>query len=98
MKAIKQSSSSQCFPNCFDQQGIFFKDKNKKVIHEKGNTYLKNIYTCVCVCVCVCVYTYIHTSLEKKTATHSSTLAWAIPWTEEPGGLQSMGSQRVGHD
>ena len=31
-------------------------------------------------------------------AAHSSTLAWEIPWTEEPGGLQSMGSQRVGHD
>ena len=31
-------------------------------------------------------------------ATHSSVLAWRIPWTEEPGGLQSMGSQRVGHD
>ena len=36
--------------------------------------------------------------LEKETATHSSTLAWKIPWTEKPGGLQSMGSQRVGHD
>ena len=35
---------------------------------------------------------------EKATATHSSTLAWKIPWTEEPGGLQSMGSLRVGHD
>ena len=35
--------------------------------------------------------------LEKGTATHSSILAWEIPWTEEPGGLQSMGSQRVGH-
>ena len=35
--------------------------------------------------------------LEKEMATHSSTLAWKIPWTEEPGGLQSMGSQRVGH-
>ena len=33
--------------------------------------------------------------LEKGTATHSSSLAWRIPWTEEPGGLQSMGSQRV---
>ena len=31
-------------------------------------------------------------------ATHSSILAWKIPWTEEPGGLQSMGSQRIGHD
>ena len=36
--------------------------------------------------------------LEKKMATHSSILAWEIPWTEEPGRLQSMGSQRVGHN
>ena len=36
--------------------------------------------------------------LEKGMATHSSTLAWKIPWTEEPGGLQSMGSQRLRHD
>ena len=35
---------------------------------------------------------------EKAMATHSSTLAWQIPWTEEPGVLQSMGSHRVGHD
>ena len=37
-------------------------------------------------------------SLEKGMATHSSGLAWRIPWTGEPGGLQFMGSQRVGHD
>ena len=36
--------------------------------------------------------------LEKEMAPHSSTLAWKIPWMEEPGGLQSMGLQRVGHD
>ena len=36
--------------------------------------------------------------LEEGTATHSSILAWRIPWTEEPDGLQSMGSQRVGHN
>ena len=36
--------------------------------------------------------------LEKEMATHSSILAWRIPWTEEPGGLQSIGLQRVGHD
>ena len=36
--------------------------------------------------------------LEKEMATHSSTLVWKIPWTEEPGRLQSMGLQRVGHD
>ena len=37
-------------------------------------------------------------NVEKATATHSSTLAWKIPWTEEAGGLQSLGSRRVGHD
>ena len=36
--------------------------------------------------------------LEKEMATHSSSLAWKIPWTEEPGTLQSMGLKRVGHD
>jgi len=36
--------------------------------------------------------------LEKEMATHSSTLVWEIPWTEEPGGLYSMGLQRVQHD
>ena len=36
--------------------------------------------------------------LEKRMATHSSILAWEIPWTAEPGGLQSMGSQKVRHD
>ena len=42
--------------------------------------------------------TYTSHWLEKETATHSSVLAWKIPWTEEPGGLQSIGSQRIGHD
>ena len=36
--------------------------------------------------------------LEKEMATHSSILAWEIPWTEEPGGLESVGSQRVDYD
>ena len=36
--------------------------------------------------------------LEKEMATHSGILAWRIPWTEEPGGLQSMGLHRIGHD
>ena len=36
--------------------------------------------------------------LEKEMATHASVLAWEIPWTEEPGGMQSTGSQRFGHD
>ena len=37
-------------------------------------------------------------TLEKEMATHSDTLAWKIPWMDKPGWLQSMGSQRVGHD
>ena len=37
-------------------------------------------------------------SLEKEMAIHSTILAWKIPWMEEPGELQSMGSQRIGHD
>ena len=39
-----------------------------------------------------------HLGFPKEMATHSSALAWRIPWTEEPGGLPSMGSHRVGHD
>ena len=39
---------------------------------------------------------FLDYALEKEVATHSSILAWRTPWTEEPGGLQSMGSQRVG--
>ena len=41
---------------------------------------------------------YLFLELEKEMATHSSILAWRISWTEEPGQLQSMGLQRVGHD
>ena len=44
------------------------------------------------------IYSGLDTSLEKATAPHSTTLAWKIPWTEEPGRMQSMGSRRVGHD
>ena len=43
-------------------------------------------------------FTFRFHALEKKMATHSSALAWRIPGTEEPGGLLSMGSHRVGHD
>ena len=43
-------------------------------------------------------FTFHFQALEKEMATHSSTLAWRTPWTEEPGGLQSTGSHRVGHD
>ena len=50
-------------------------------------------------CTHTCTHTHIcNHSLEKAMAPHSSTLAWKIPWTEEPGRLQSTGSLRVGHD
>ena len=41
---------------------------------------------------------WLASEMEKATALHSRTLAWKIPWTEEPGGLPSMGSHRVGHN
>ena len=44
------------------------------------------------------IYALFKVLAEKAMATHSSTLAWKIPWMEEPGRLQSMESQRVGHD
>ena len=47
---------------------------------------------------CVMVPGVTGVNEEKAMATHSSTLAWKIPWVEEPGGLQSMGSQRVGQN
>ena len=53
----------------------------------------------VCVSVCACVFMCVYVCpVERAMAPHSSTLTWKIPWTEEPGGLQSMGSLRVGHD
>ena len=53
----------------------------------KGRTQLRDF-----------TFTFHFHALEKEMATHSSVLAWRIPWTGEPGGLPSMGSHRVGHD
>ena len=60
-----------------------------------SNHFLKNFYWSI-VALWYCVN--FHYTLEKVMAPHSSTLAWKILWTEEPGRLQSMGSQRVGQD
>ena len=57
-----------------------------KISLENGNSAIGKIFRASAV------------SSEKAMAPHSSTLAWKLPWTEEPGGLQSMGSLRVGHD
>ena len=58
----------------------------------KTKTIRSLFVSAICFCMSMCIYS------EKAMATHSSTLAWEIPWTEEPGRLQSMGSRRVGQD
>ena len=70
-----------------------------RVIERKGDILFgKNVSIGV---VILCSHAFMHAytqQVEKAMATHSSTLAWKIPWTEEPGRLQSMGSLRVGRD
>ena len=56
------------------------------------------VSVCVCVCVCVCISSPSWKTRRRQWHPHSSTLAWKIPWMEEPGRLQSMGSRSVGHD
>ena len=58
--------------------------KNRPVMQETQETWVKSLGG--------------EDPLEEDMATHSSILAWEIPWTEQPGGLRSLGSQRVGHD
>ena len=66
-------------------------------IHDYGKNYSFDYMDFVgkCLCFLICC---LGLSMENEMATHSSVLAWRIPWTEKPGGLQSMGSHRVGHD
>ena len=64
----------------------------------RGGSMLKNLHAMQCRrhgSICLISQEDI---LEDEMASHSSILAWRRPWTEEPGGLQSMGVQRVGHD
>ena len=56
------------------------------------------VWVYVYACLYFVIYGYLVYRAEKAVAPHSSTLAWKIPWTEEPGGLQSTGSLTVGHD
>ena len=88
---------------------FFFKAEHKS-LHNKGATYLNigllrwissegSTYQCRRCRKHVCTPSLGgQATLEMEMATHSYILAWKIPWTEEPRGLQSMGSQRVGHD
>ena len=73
----------------------------------KTNSYSENLFsprlaavfsTYLCIDSQIVIKLFLCSSLEKAMAPHSSTLAWKIPWTREPGGLPSMGSHRVGHD
>ena len=57
-----------------------------------------NLFFLGMVLITLCLQVSSCQKVEKAMAPHSSTLAWKIPWTEEPGGLQSMGSLRIGHD
>ena len=59
--------------------------------------WIKKLW-CMCIYIYIHIYIYVYTQLEKEMETHSSSLAWRILWTEEPDGLQSIVSQRVGHD
>ena len=61
-------------------------------------TYFRNLCVTMWILVPKSKYCHIVSLSEKAMAPHSSTLAWQIPWTEEPGKLQSKGSLRVGHD
>ena len=70
----------------------------KDLLKEWFQFSLLSLGPCSAESVSVGFYLILVTSLEKAMAPHSSTLAWKIPWMEEPGGLQSMGSLRVGHD
>ena len=70
--------------------GEFMKTKRFFEFLEVGEKKFKDGIRGVTLYKCQCV--------EKEMATHSSTLTWKIPWMEEPGGLQSLGTQRVGHD
>ena len=70
---------------------MVFPIHSEKAMAPDSNTVF-HLFLFVCFCYPACW------TLEKAMAPHSSTLAWKIPWTEEPGRLQSLGSLRVGHD
>ena len=71
--------------------------KSKTLGVRPNNLSFNKSYRSV-ICKLFLLKVILYIILEKEMATHSSTLAWRIPWTEEPGRLQSMGLQRVGHD
>ena len=75
---------------------MFIRPARRENCAETSHCFPRGLHFSISVSTPVCGL--LLSRLEKATATHSSTLAWRIPWTEEPGRLQSMGSLRVGHD
>ena len=67
------------------------------IVHKQLSTHTLNLLQ-YCFLFFFFFYCFGFLAMKKEIATHSSTLAWKIPWTEEPGRLQSMGSQRVRHN
>ena len=87
--------------HCISSFWFLVQFNNKGALREdqrKGEELGQHIYALSIITVAQTVKHLPTVWEEKAIATHSSTLAWKIPWTEEPGRLQSMGSQRVGHD
>ena len=82
----------------FTEKSEFLKVKNKQCRYRKASLVAQMVK-----CLSTMRETQVQSlgwgdPLEKEMAIYSSTIAWKIPWTEEPGRLQSTGSQRVGHD
>ena len=93
-KIYSETYSTSSIPrgaNLFLTLGILATQLGGMLKIVKNNRKKKNLGCCQNIATC-------HTCMEKAMAPHSRTLAWKIPWTEEPGRLQSMGSQRVGYN
>ena len=95
---FKPLGSSPWFPGVYSLSGERRQILNEEICHKWASLVAQTVKN-----LPVMQETWVRSldwedCLEKGITTHSSVLAWRIPWTEEPGGLQSLGSQRVGHD
>ena len=79
-------------------QGCLYPMHSSELSTQQNRTLYHDSFFFFLVCGRALGFTFHFHALEKEMATHSSVLAWRIPGTEEPGGLPSMGSHRVGHD
>ena len=96
MISVDFSSSIQPFLNSCGKAFLFLKSQLFSLL---GASLVAQLVKCLPAMLMTQVQSLGREDpVEKEMPTHSSTLAWEIPWTEETGGLLSMGSQRVGHD